>query len=129
MKQFAVQPQGHAVPVMPYSPAIVADGIVYVAGLVSIDENNRLVGGADIGAQTRQLLTNMSRLLEAAGSSMRSVLKTTVYLPNREHYAERNAVYGEPFLAPLPARATARVDLINPIYLVEIDAYALVESA
>jgi len=51
MKQFAVQPQGHAVPVMPYSPAIVADGIVYVAGLVSIDENNRLVGGADIGAK------------------------------------------------------------------------------
>ena len=129
MKQFAVQPQRHAVPVMPYSPAIVADGIVYVAGLVSIDEDNRLVGGADIGAQTRQLLTNMSRLLEAAGSSMRSVLKTTVYLPNREHYAEMNAVYGEFFSAPLPARATARVDLINPIYPVEIDAYALVESA
>ncbi len=129
MKQIAIQPKGHAVPVMPYSPAVVADGVVYVAGLVSVDGNNQLVGGDDIGAQTRQLLTNMSRLLEAAGSSMRSVLKTTVYLPNRDHYAEMNAVYGEFFSDPLPARATLRVDLINPIYLVEIDAFALVESA
>lgn len=129
MKQFAIQPKGHAVPVMPYSPAVVADGVVYVAGLVSVDENNQLVGGDDIGAQTRQLLTSMSRLLEAAGSSMRSVLRTTVYLPNRDHYAEMNAVYAEFFSDPLPARATLRVDLINPIYLVEIDAFALVESA
>lgn len=129
MKHFTVQPEGHAIPVMPYSPAVVANGIVYVAGLVSIDEENRLVGADDIGAQTRQLLTNMSRLLEAAGSSMRSVLKTTVYLPNREHYVEMNAVYAEFFSDPLPARATLRVDLINPKYLVEIDAFALVESA
>ena len=128
MQHFAVQPKGHAVPAMPYSPAIVANGIVYVAGLVSVDEENRLVGADDIGAQTRQLLTNMSRLLAAAGSSMRSVLKTTVYLPNREHYVAMNAVYAEFSSDPLPARATLRVDLINPKYLVEIDAFALVES-
>jgi len=129
MKQFAIQPKGHAVPVMPYSPAVVADGIVYVAGLVSVDENNQLIGGDDIGTQTRQLLTNMSRLLEAAGSSMRSVLKTTVYLPNRNHYAQMNVIYTEFFSDPLPARATLRVDLIDPIYLIEIDAFALVESS
>ena len=128
MKHFAVQPEGHAVPRAPYSPAVVTNGIVYVAGLVSVDVENQLVGADDITAQTRQLLTNMKRLLEAAGSSMQSVLKTTVYLPNRDHYAEMNAVYAEFFSDPLPARATLRVDLINPIYLVEIDAYARVES-
>ena len=128
MKHFAVPPGGHAVPRAPYSPAVVANGIVYVADLVSVDEENQLVGADDITAQTRQPLTNMSRLLEAAGSSMRSVLKTTVYLPNRDHYAEMNAVYAQFFSDPLPARATLRVDLINPIYLVEIDAYALVET-
>lgn len=128
MKHFAVQPKGHAVPKPPYSPAIVANGIVYVAGLVSVDENNRLVGENDISAQTHQLLSNMSHVLEAAGSSMRSVVKTTVYLPNRDHYDAMNAVYGQYFSDPLPARATLRVDLIKPIYLVEIDAFALVES-
>jgi 2-iminobutanoate/2-iminopropanoate deaminase len=99
--------------------------IVSTAGVAAIDRNGKVVGGSDIEAQTRATLDNLNFALEAAGASIKDVLKVTVYLTDFKNYKGFNKAFDEYFSNDPPARATVRADLVIPELLVEIDAIAV----
>jgi 2-iminobutanoate/2-iminopropanoate deaminase len=109
----------------PYSQAIVVDGLVFCSGQVALEpgSSGRFVGG-DVAVQTRRVLENLSQVLQAAGSGLAKVVKTTVYLTNMDHFAAMNQVYAEFFGSHRPARATVAVAALPKGALVEIDAVA-----
>lgn len=109
----------------PYSQAVIAGDFVFVAGQVGIEpQRGQLVPGG-IEAQTRQTLNNISAILEAAGSSLKQVVKTTVYLAHIEDFAAMNAAYKKFFPSQPPARATVGAGSLPAKALVEIDVVAL----
>jgi len=110
---------------LPLSPATLAGNLLFIGGAVATNERGEIVGKEDIRAQTRQVLENMKAIVEAAGGTLRDVTRTTVYLTNLANYAGMNEVYGSYFPVEPPARATLRVDLANPDFLVEIEATAV----
>ncbi len=111
----------------PYSQAIRVDHTVFTAGQVGIDpQTGQLVEGG-IAAQTRQALQNLAAVLEAAGTSLANVVKTTVFLADMGDFAEMNRVYAEFFAEAPPARSTVQVAGLPLGALVEIEAIALVE--
>ncbi len=109
----------------PYSPAIKANGFVFVAGQIPIDATGALVAG-DIETQTRAVLTNMKAILLAAGNDLSHVVKTTVFLSDLADFARMNTVYAEFFGAEPPARSTVQVGLAKGM-LVEIECIALAQ--
>jgi reactive intermediate/imine deaminase len=106
--------------------ATTAGNLVFVADIVALDASGNIVGKGDIKAQTRQVLENIKELVAAAGGTLSDVTKTTVYLTDFGNYASMNEVYREYFANSPPARATVKVELFNPSFLVEIDAIAVV---
>jgi 2-iminobutanoate/2-iminopropanoate deaminase len=111
----------------PYSQAIRVGNLVFTAGQIAIDPNRgRLIEG-DVAAQTRQVLTNLAAVLEAAGSVLSQVVKTTVFLQDIGDFSNMNAVYAEFFPAGPPARSAVQVAALPLGALVEIEAVALVE--
>jgi len=109
----------------PYSQAIIAGDFVYTAGQLSLDPKTGELLGEGIGAQTRQTMENLKNVLEAAGTSLDRVVKTTIYLTDIGNFAEMNAVYGEYFPSDPPARSTVEIGPLPKGALVEIDAVAL----
>ena len=107
----------------PYSQAIALDGLVFCSGQIPLTPEGTLVEG-DIAAQTRQVLTNVKHLLEAAGSSLGQVLKTTVFLADMADFQAMNAVYGEFFASEPPARSTVQVARLPRDARVEIEVIA-----
>jgi 2-iminobutanoate/2-iminopropanoate deaminase len=90
----------------PFSAAVRAGDLLFLSGQVGLDPaTGKLVAG-DIGAQTEQILANISAVLEAAGKSFDDVMKTTVYLADMRDFAAMNAVYARYFQTPYPARTT-----------------------
>ncbi|MEK6756123.1 MAG: RidA family protein [Bacteroidota bacterium] len=115
-------------PIGPYSQAIVVDGkFVYTAGQVAIDPATNQVVEGDIKVQTRQVLNNIQEVLKAAGSSMNSVVKTTVFLKDLNDFAAMNEAYAEFFSGSVPARSTVEVARLPRDMKVEIEAVAVVE--
>lgn len=114
-------------PVGPYSQAIVHAGLVYVSGQIPLDPATGEVVSGDIEAQTERVLESLSAVLEAAGSNLDAILRTTIYLTDLSLFARVNAVYArymrdtEP-----PARATVGVAALPLGVGVEIDAIAVV---
>lgn len=111
----------------PYSQAISANGLVFVAGQLPLDLDGNVPDGVE--AQTRQSLANVGAVLAAAGASVASVVKTTVFLKNMNDFAVMNAIYAETFADALPARSTIEVARLPRDVLVEIECIALVEQA
>jgi 2-iminobutanoate/2-iminopropanoate deaminase len=113
-----------ALPGVPYSPAIKSGEYIFVSGQVGhVDgQGNKLEG---VEAQTRQVLENMKRVLEAGGASMDDVVKTTVFLVKAEDFSKMNEVYKTYFTGDLPARSTVVVAaLARPELVVEIECIA-----
>jgi reactive intermediate/imine deaminase len=117
----------------PFSNAVRAGNAVYVAGQLPVDGDGNTIGAGDVGAQTRQVLTNIRALVEAAGGTLADVVKTTVYLTDISSHGPMNEVYREFFPSEFPARTTVEVSALAPAmkgeghpYLVEIDAVAIV---
>lgn len=110
----------------PYSQAIGAAGLVFVAGQLPLDLSGNVPDGVE--AQTRQSLANVVAVLEAAGSSPAGVVKTTVFLKDMNDFAAMNAIYAEVFGQSLPARSTIEVARLPRDVLVEIECIALVEQ-
>jgi len=111
-------------PVGPYSQAVIAGDLIFTAGQLGIDpKTGELAAG--IEAQTRQALTNLSAVLEAASSSLDQVVKATIFLAHMEDFAAMNAVYGEFFPLQPPARSTVVVAQLPRGALVEIEVIAL----
>lgn len=108
----------------PYSQAVIAGDFVFTAGQLGIDpKTGELAEG--IEAQTRQALTDLSALLEAASSSLDRVVKATVFLAHMEDFATMNNIYAEFFPLQPPARSTVGVAQLPRGALVEIEAIAL----
>lgn len=111
----------------PYSQAVVSDGVVYASGQIALDpETGELVGGS-VAEQTDRVLRNLAAVLEAAGASLGSVLKTTVYLSDMGSFGEMNDEYARHFGDHRPARATVEAGALPKDVAVEIDAIARVE--
>jgi 2-iminobutanoate/2-iminopropanoate deaminase len=114
----------------PYSQAIVAGGFVFCSGMIALDPTSgEMVGASDVAAQARRALDSLKALLEAAGSSMDRVVKTTIYLTDLGDFATVNEIYAGYFGAPPPARATVQVAGLPRGAMVEIDAIALVSAS
>lgn len=106
----------------PYSQAIRAGDFLFISGQIPLDPVSGELVGADVTAQTTQVLDNLGAILAAAGGSFERVVKTTIYLVDLGDFARVNAVYGERFSARPPARATVQVAALPRGALVEIDA-------
>jgi 2-iminobutanoate/2-iminopropanoate deaminase len=110
----------------PYSQAIRANGLVFASGQIPINpETGQFVAGG-IAEQTEQAIKNLSRVLEAAGSALNKVVKTTVFLADMGEFAAMNEVYGRFFKEEPPARATVEAARLPRDARVEIEAIALV---
>jgi 2-iminobutanoate/2-iminopropanoate deaminase len=111
----------------PYSQAVVAGGFVFCSGQIALDPaTGELVGAGDVSAQARRVMENLKAVLEAAGSGLGQVVRTTIFLQDLGDFATVNAIYGGYFAAAPPARATVQVAGLPKGALVEIDAVALV---
>lgn len=108
----------------PYSQAVQAGNLLFVSGQIPVDPATGAFAGEDIVTQTRQSLTNVKNILEAAGYTTADVVKTTVLLAEIADFAAMNAVYAEFFTAPCPARACFAVKDLPKGALVEIEAIA-----
>ncbi len=93
-------------PIGPYSQAVVAEPFVFTAGQVGIDPTTRLIVPGGAAAEAHQALTNVRAILEAAGSDLAHVVKTTLYLADMQDFTAVNTIYAEFFAAPYPARTT-----------------------
>ncbi|MGB6680443.1 MAG: RidA family protein [Candidatus Bathyarchaeia archaeon] len=109
----------------PYSQAIEANGLVFASGQIAINPKTGQLNNGPIDEQTRQVLTNLKFVIEAAGSSMDKVVKCTVFLQDMNDYSVMNTVYGEFFNAPYPARAAVQVARLPKDVKVEIEAIAI----
>ncbi|TAH53766.1 MAG: RidA family protein [Chloroflexota bacterium] len=109
----------------PYSQAIRTGDFVFCAGQIPLDPATMKLVEGDITVQTRRVLTNLSNVLEAAGSSMSRVLKTTVFLADLSDFQAMNAVYAEFFGEQPPARSTIQAGKLPAGALVEIEAIAV----
>ena len=108
----------------PYSQAVQAGNMLFVSGQIPVDPATGAFAGEDIATQTRQSLTNVKNILEAAGYTMADVVKTTVLLADIADFTAMNAIYAEFFTAPCPARACFAVKDLPKGALVEIEAIA-----
>ncbi len=109
----------------PYSQAIKANGFIFTSGQVAIDPATQQIVAGDIAAQTERVLRNLSEILEAAGSGLGKVVRSTVFLKNMNDFAAMNQVYGKYFSSAPPARSTIEVARLPKDALVEIDVIAL----
>ena len=108
----------------PYSQAVQAGNMLFVSGQIPIDPATGVFAGEDIVTQSRQSLTNVKNILEAAGYTLADVVKTTVLLADIADFAAMNAVYAEFFRENCPARACFAVRDLPKGALVEIEAIA-----
>ncbi len=110
----------------PYSQGIVMNGFVFTAGQIPLDPSNQQMIQGGIEEQTRRVLMNVKAILEAAGSSLDRVVKTTVFLADMNDFAAMNKVYAEFFGDTPPARSTFAVGALPRGALVEIETIAAV---
>lgn len=121
-----VQTAGAPAAIGPYSQAIVSNGLVFTAGQIPLDPQRMELVGDGITEQTERVLQNLAAILEAAGASLQSVIKTTVFLKDMSDFAAMNEVYARHFGAHKPARSTVEVARLPKDVKVEIEAIAQV---
>lgn len=109
----------------PYSQAIEAGGMVFASGQIPIDPTTGELNTGSVEEQTRLVLNNMKAVLNAAGATMHHVVKCSVFLQDMNDFAAMNAVYGEFFSKPYPARAAVEVARLPKDVKVEIEAIAV----
>jgi 2-iminobutanoate/2-iminopropanoate deaminase len=110
----------------PYSQAIKANGFVFVSGQLSLRPGDKELTAGEIGPQTEQVFANLRAILEAAGTSLDNLVKTTVFLQNLADFAGMNEVYSKHVGERPPARSTVEVAKLPSGALVEIEAIALI---
>ncbi len=111
----------------PYSQAVLVNGMLFTSGVIPIDpETNTLVEG-DVTVQARQAIGNIKNLIEASGSSMDKVVKTTVFIKDMNDFGKINDIYKDFFTSDFPARSCVEVARLPKDVLIEIEAIATVE--
>ncbi|MBZ5698216.1 MAG: RidA family protein [Acidobacteriia bacterium] len=109
----------------PYSQGIKANGFVFLSGQIALDPQTQQIVEGDVARQTERVLENLKGIVEAAGSSIQRVVKTTVFLSDINDFAAMNEVYARYFTAHPPARSTVEVARLPRDVRVEIDLIAL----
>jgi len=111
-------------PIGPYSQAVKSNGFLFASGQVALDpRTNEFIGG-DIRQQTERAMENLKAVVEAAGSNLHHVVKSTVFLKDMNDFAAMNEAYGKYFPAAPPARSTVQVARLPKDALVEIEVIA-----
>ena len=108
----------------PYSQAIEANGFLFVSGQIALDPKSGQIVSGDVKEQAKRVMENGKAIIEAAGSNLSRVVKTTIYLKNIADFSVVNEIYGGYFPADPPARATVEVSRLPKDVLVEIDFIA-----
>jgi len=106
----------------PYSQAVRAGDTVYLSGQIALDPATGLIVEGDVEAQARRAFTNLKAVCVAAGGSLDDVVRVGLFLVDMDHFAAVNAVMGEYFDAPYPARSTVQVSALPRGGLFEVDA-------
>ncbi len=127
MPKSIINPPGSGAPIAPFSPGVVADGIVYVSGTLPFDKQNNIVHVGDAAAQTRHVLETIKSILEEAGGSMEDVTFNSIFLTDWSNYGAINKVYAEYFPSNRPARYCIQCGLVKPDALVEIATIAHID--
>jgi 2-iminobutanoate/2-iminopropanoate deaminase len=109
----------------PYSQGVRAGALLFVSGQVALDPATGTMVDGDIRAQTHRVMQNLGAILEAAGASFATVVRTTVFLADMNDFAAMNEIYGSYFKPPAPARATVQVARLPKDARVEIDVIAI----
>jgi 2-iminobutanoate/2-iminopropanoate deaminase len=109
----------------PYSQAIISGELIFASGQVALDPATGQLVDGDVRAQTRRALENLAAVLDAAGSSLAQVVKTTVFLTAMSNFAAMNEVYASYFTGDPPARSTIAVAELPRGALVEVEATAI----
>ncbi len=125
MKTDAIHTDGAPKAIGPYSQAIIGGGLLFCSGQIPLDPATMELVQGSVADQTRRVLLNLKAVLEAAGTSMGKVVKTTVFLRDMNDFAEMNAAYAEFFREKPPARATVQAARLPKDVAVEIDCIAL----
>lgn len=112
----------------PYSQAVRAGNFVFASGQIPIDPKTGEFVAGGVAEQTEQVMRNLAAVLEAAGSGLDRIIKTTVFLADMNNFAAMNEVYGRFFKENPPARATVQAARLPRDARVEIEAIALVEK-
>jgi len=112
----------------PYSQGVIAGNLVFTAGQIALNPSTGEPVGKDIKEQTKQVLENLKAILEAAGSNLSNVIKTTVYLKDMNEFVAMNEVYAEFFSANPPVRSTVEVARLPKDVRVEIEAVGVVAT-
>jgi 2-iminobutanoate/2-iminopropanoate deaminase len=126
MKREAVKAAGAPAAIGPYSQGVRAGGFLFCSGQIPLDPSTGKLVDGGIEAQTERVLRNLEAVLAAGGATLRSVVKTTVYLVDMGDFPAMNAVYGKFFPEDPPARATVEISKLAAGARVEIDAIAAV---
>lgn len=111
----------------PYSQAVRAGSLLFLSGQIGLDPSSGEMAGGDVAAQMRQVLKNITVVLKAGGSGLDRVVKSTIYLRRMSDFPEVNAIYGEAFQPPYPARVTVAAAGLPLDAEVEMDIVALAE--
>lgn len=129
MKQKQISTHTAPTAVGPYSQAIVAGEFVFCSGQIGLDPITQTLVEGGVREQTKQVLTNLKHVLESAGSSLKKVLRTDIFITDITQFQEMNIVYEEFFnTQPQPARQTVEVSALPKGALIEISAIAQVEN-
>ena len=112
----------------PYSQAIRSGKFIYTSGQIPLDPTSGEIVGTDIRSQTHRVLQNVQAVLQGGGASLKSVVKTTVFLVHMSDFQAMNEVYASYFGSVAPARSTVAVAELPRQALVEIECVALVEE-
>jgi len=131
MQRIAISTTSAPAAIGPYNQAIRSGQFVYTSGQIALDPATGELDGDDIQAQTHRVLQNLQAVLNSAGTSLASVIKTTVFLAHMSDFQAMNAVYATYFGGSdglMPARSTVAVAELPRKALVEIECVALVEN-
>ncbi|MBK0004717.1 pyrimidine utilization protein C [Erwinia sp. S38] len=124
MPKTIITPPGTSIPIAPFVPGTLADGIVYVSGTLPFDKDNNVVHVGDAAAQTRHVLETIKSVIETAGGTMDDVTFNSIFITDWSNYAAVNAVYADYFPGEKPARFCIQCGLVKPDALVEIASVA-----
>jgi 2-iminobutanoate/2-iminopropanoate deaminase len=123
MKEIVTTERGPK-PIGPYSQAVKTNGFLYLSGQVALDPKTNEMHAGDIRQQTERVLENIKGILEAAGSNLHHVVKTTVFLKDMNEFPAMNEVYARYFTTAPPARSTVQAVRLPKDALVEIEVIA-----
>jgi len=124
MPKTVITPPGSGIPLAPFVPGTLADGIVYVSGTLPFDKQNNVVHIGDAAAQTRHVLEIIKGVIETAGGTLDDVTFNSIFITDWSHYAAVNQVYAEYFPGDKPARFCIQCGLVKPDALIEIASIA-----